>query len=242
MRDVQTTIGDYYRETARTDDLDALATRVRSCVGFIQRVNDLLAGSESPARADYSSMLACPIDTRIEIIQAFKYARNITQHLLHPVRPRASALIGGIEVGMRIYAVWQEVPNDVHRKLYPSTQALKPHYDRHLNGKEVTETFLEAARFYFTICPDIVHRDATGEWTGFPLAHQAGVLARLHPEEPADESSARTWLDRRRPGGERRVIAGSLHAKGATDASLWVHFRAEMFLLAVLRNPRSGQY
>jgi len=211
MRDVQVSIGDYYRETARTDDPDALATRVRSCVGFIQVLNELLR-KQSGANRVYNAMFDAPEDPRISVIRAFEYARHLTQHVLHPVRPDPSALIGGFGLGMRIYAVWEEVPSSAHGRLKDTTKVLKPDYDQNLNGEEVTGTFLDAARFFFEVCPDLVHRDTNGEWTGFPLRHQAGVPNRLHPEEPLDEAAALLWLAQRRPGGDRRVISGSLRS------------------------------
>jgi len=59
-------------------------------------------------------------------------------------------------------------------------------------------------------CPDLVNCDADGEWLGFPLDDQPGVSDRLHPQEPTDEAAARTWLNERRPGGDCRIIVGSL--------------------------------
>jgi hypothetical protein len=87
---------------------------------------------------------------------------------------------------------------------------LKSYYDQYLKGEEVVGTLLDAAHFFFEVCPDLVHRDTNGEWTGFPLRHQAGVPNRLHPEEPLDEAAALLWLAQRRPGGDCRVISGSL--------------------------------
>lgn len=116
MRDVQVSIGDYYRETARTDDPDALATRVRSCVGFIQVLNELIR-KQSGANLTYRAMFDAPEDPRVGVIRAFEYARHLTQHVLHPVRPNTSALIGGLTVGMRIYAVWEDVPLAAHGRL-----------------------------------------------------------------------------------------------------------------------------
>lgn len=211
MRDVQVSIGDYYRETARTDDPDALATRVRSCVGFIQVLNELIR-KQSGANLTYRAMFDAPEDPRVGVIRAFEYARHLTQHVLHPVRPNTSALIGGLTVGMRIYAVWEDVPLAAHGRLKDPTKVLKPDYDQYLKAEEVTGTFLDAARFFFEVCPDLVHRDANGEWTGLPLRHQAGVPNRLHPEEPLDEAAAILWLAQRRPGGDRRVISGSLRS------------------------------
>jgi hypothetical protein len=89
MRDVQVAIGDYYGETGRTYDPDALATRVRSCVGFAQVLNELLR-KQSGANIDYRAMFDARQDPRVGIIQAFEYARHLTQHVLHPVRPKPS--------------------------------------------------------------------------------------------------------------------------------------------------------
>lgn len=208
MRDVQVSIGDYHRETSGTSDPDALATRVRTCVAFIQVVNELLRNSG--VHRDYRAMFKPPEDPRIGVIQAFEYVRHLMQHVLHPVRPYPSSLIGGYALGLRTYASWETVPRSAHDRLKASTQQLSPYYDQYLSGHEVTGTFLNAAQFFHDVCPDVVHRDAGGEWTGFPLDHQPGVADRLHPEEPHDHASASLWMVQRRPGGDRRVISGTM--------------------------------
>jgi hypothetical protein len=114
MRDIQVSVGDYYRETSRTDDPEALATRVRSCIGFVQVLNELLR-KQTEAKSAYSAMFKAPEDLRTEVIRAFEYARHLTQHVLHPVRSNPSSLIGGLNLGMRVYAVWEEVPSSAHK-------------------------------------------------------------------------------------------------------------------------------
>jgi hypothetical protein len=242
MRDVQVSIGDYYRETARTDDPDALATRVRSCVGFIQVLNELLRKQSSGStNRTYCALFEPPEDPRVGIVRAFKYARNLTQHVLHPVRPNPSTLIGGLTVGMRIYAVWEDVPPAAHERLKNETKDLKPDYDQCLKGEEVTRTFLDAARFFYEVCPDLVHRDANGEWTGFPLRHQASVANRLHPEEPPDEAAALTWMAQRRPGGDRRVITGSLQGADHERILYGFTFVGQRSFTPLLRDRRASQ-
>ena len=210
MRDIQVSIRDYYRCSAGFVDADELATPVRSCVAFIQSINDVLQHDFSK-QVDYSSMFLLPLDPRVGIIRAFTYVRNVGQHLLHPVRPDPNQVVGGIGLGCRTYATWQEIPSSIHDRLHASTQKLRPYYDNLLNGKEVTGTFLDAARLLWQVCPGIVHRMPNGEWTGFPLRHQAGVGSRLHPEEPDDEQGALAWMDSRKPGGDVRVLCGCLH-------------------------------
>ncbi len=69
----------------------------------------------------------------------------------------------------------------VHGPLTSSTKVLRPIYEQNLQDQEVVGTLLDAARFFAEVCPDIVHRQANGECTGFPLRHQAGVSSRLRP-------------------------------------------------------------
>lgn len=207
MRDVQVLIGDYYRATGLTDDPDELGTRVRVCVAFVQVMNELLR-KQSGVTADYQLLFKPPEDPHVGIIQGFEYARHLTQHVLHPVRPERRSIIGGVW-GLRTYAVWSDVPMSAHGRLKQATQKLKLHYDTHLLGREVTDTLLDAAGFFYRVCPSVVHRDGKGEWTGFPLSHQPGVAQRLHPEEPLDESKALLWMAQRPPGGDQRVIAGA---------------------------------
>jgi len=209
MRDIQTSIASYYRCSTGFVDAERLATPVRACVAFIQVVNDVLRNDFSQ-QALYRSLFELPHDPRVEILQAFQYVRNVGQHLIHPVAPDAAHAVGGIGLGYRTYARWQEIPLNVHARLHSGTQALKVYYDTHLLGKEVTTTFLAAARVFWEICPDSVDRRPNGEWTAFPLRHQPGVDLRLHPEEPEDRYAALQWMARRKPGGDSRVICGCL--------------------------------
>jgi hypothetical protein len=209
MRDIQVSIADYYRSSTGFVTADDLATPVRTCMAFIQVLNDVLRKDFSK-QAGYRALFDPPHDPRTELIQAFKYIRNVGQHVRHPVKPNASQVVGGIGLGYRTFASWEDVPRSVHQRLLTPTKELKVHYDAHLLGKEVTDTFLEAARFFWEICPDLVDRQSNGDWTGFPLRHQAGVSGRLHPEEPQDQTEAVTWMSARRPGGDLRVVCGCL--------------------------------
>jgi hypothetical protein len=146
----------------------------------------------------------------VDLIEAVKYARNVDQHVFHIVEPgETDALIGGLH-GYRSYVVWDEVPLTAHNDLHRSTQALKPHYDAELKGKDVTEAMIGVLRFYGSLDPAIIHRDDRGEWTGFPLADQPGVASPLHPEEPLDEAAAAAWLDARQPNGDARVVCAQV--------------------------------
>lgn len=213
MRDIQVSVADYYRECARTVDEDALGTRVRTCVSFIQVVHDQLRKHGSMG-AQYQELFLQPAEPGSQLVRGFEYARHVVQHVLHPVRPSPSAMVGGFLVGLRLYAEWQPIPSSVHGRLTRSTQDLRPFYDHELSGREVTRTLLDAAAFFGRVCPVAVHRDHNGEWTGFPLRHQPGVSDRLHPEEPFEEAEALKWMSSRRPGGDRRVIVGSLDGPG----------------------------
>lgn len=142
-------------------------------------LNDLLT-NESSLASVYQVVTGSTPDARLEVVLAFKYVRNVMQHVLHPVRPNENALIGGLH-GLRVYTLWEDIPPAVHVALRPGTQALRPHFDKHLLGKEVTDTLLQAAWAFAQVSPDLVHR-AGGAWTGFPLQAQPGVAARLHPD------------------------------------------------------------
>jgi hypothetical protein len=213
MRDLQVSVGNYYRCSEGFGvEAEVLATSVRSSIDFVQVVNELLRKQTSKTAA-YCAIFEPPADSRAGSIEAFEYVRNVTQHI-DPVRPQLAATVGGGDLGFRTYARWMEIPLSVHGRLTSSTKALRPSYERNLQDQEVVGTLLDVARIFAEVCPDLVHRQANGEWTGFPLLHQPGVSLRLHPEEPVDQVAALGWMARRRPGGDLRVICGSL-----TDAS-----------------------
>ena len=214
MRDVQVSIEDFYRSsTGFGVDAEVLATPAKNAISAVQALNDLLTNAFSQKRA-YGHLFDPPLNPLAEVICAFKYVRNVAQHVIHPVEPASNAVVGGVGLGFRTFSLWPAVPVSVHAQLRPATQALQPHYQARLMGREVVETLLEAAQFFWEVCPDLVHRRADGEWTGFPLRHQAGVSSRLHPEEPIDALRAANWMDARRPGGDLRVLCGSLDGLG----------------------------
>lgn len=208
MRDLQVSIAEYQR--ARTDfgvDEPDLARHVRSCATFVQTVNEMFK-KQSGRTSEYRALLDDPTDPRSDVIKGFEYARQVTNHVA-PIHVDPTAVLGGVH-GYRTYAIWDTVPTNIHERLTAPTKTLKPYFDAQLAGREVVDTLLDAARFYWEVCPDVVHRDAHGEWSGFPLRHQPGVSSRLHPEEPLDPTLARTWLAQRRPNGDYRVICGHL--------------------------------
>lgn len=207
MKDIQDTTAAYYAETARGGDLGA---HVRNWLTRVQNLNDLLT-EQLGDRSTYKAIFDSPPAASAGLINAVKYARNVDQHLMHIVAPSEDHLIGGGTHGLRIYAFWEPIPPATHALLRSGTQALQPAYQAHLEGKEVTGTMLAVLRFFADLAPQIVHRDGRGEWTGFPLMNQPGVLRPLHPEEPVDDvAAAKRWLNSRRPNGDLRVIAGQV--------------------------------
>jgi hypothetical protein len=210
MRDVQSAVAGYYAEAARGGDLGG---PVRAFLSSAQAVNDLLTKDATNA-ASYTAIFVRPTSTAPEVIEGVKYARNVAQHVLHIVRPSDDTVLVGGTLGLRIYAVWDEIPQTVHDRLHKGTRSLKASYDSALLGREVVGTMMEVLRFYLAINPAIIHRDDRGEWTGFPLMSQPGVADPLHPEEPSELDDARTWLDSRRPNGDARVVCGQVTLEG----------------------------
>lgn len=214
MRDVQTAVAKYYAETAQGGDL---GVPVRGFLASAQVVNDLLANQTTDA-SSYKALFVQrtkPSPAAVEAIEAVKYARNVAQHVLHIVRPSDDTVLVGGQLGLRIYAVWDEVPQAAHDRLTNRrTLALKASYDSALLGKEVVGTMMDTLRFYQAVNAEIVHRDARGEWTGFPLMSQPGMPAPLHPDEPDDLEAARKWLNARIPNGDARVVCGQITFEG----------------------------
>ncbi|HEX7165518.1 MAG TPA: hypothetical protein VF230_00925 [Acidimicrobiales bacterium] len=221
MRDVQVSIADYHRRTAGfIADPDDYTTPVRSAVAFIQKLNDVMR--TELATPDYRILFEARLargDHGARTIEAFRYVRNVGQHLLHPVVPEPDAVFGNnLGLGFRTSSHWRGVPPDVHVLLHEPTRALKPHYDQLVACRPTLEPLLDACQFFAEICPELVHRDETGEWTGFPLRVQWGTMDRIHPDEPihtfadrvGSEDALRRWLDARPPGGDFRWIAAKV--------------------------------
>jgi hypothetical protein len=187
MRDVQVSIADYYRLTSGfIEDPAHFTTPVRATVAFIQKLNDVFRsdfGQRDRFKTIFRNRLAAG-DRGTETIEAIRYVRNVGSHQIYPVQPSTARIVGNQRLGYRTSALWEPIPRAVHRKTHPPTQALKPHYDQHLQGQPVLDSFLDAARFFWLVCPLVVDRNEVGEWTGFPLRHQAGVDTRLHPDIP----------------------------------------------------------
>jgi len=211
MRDLQVSIADYYRNTSGFLELaDQFTTPARAAVTFVVKVHEVLLkdfGQQAKYRQVFDARLAGG-DAGAEIIEGFRYLRNVGQHLIHPVVPSTNAVVGGMQVRYRSYGLWQQVPRSTHRRLRSGTQSLRGFYDRRLLGEEVVDTLLSAARFFAEVCRMIPHLKENGEWTGFPLRHQAGVGSRLHPMEPRETTESQRWMNSRAPGGDFRLICG----------------------------------
>lgn len=207
MGDIQESVAAYYAETARGGNV---GRHVRNWLSSVQTLNDLLT-NELGDNATYASLFGTTPTPGAELISAVKYARNADQHVMQIIAPpRADSLVGGLH-GLRTYALWEPIPQAVHDKLHKGTKANQPPYVANLEGKEVTRTMLAVLRFFADIAPQIVHRDERGEWTGFPLKAQPGVLDALHPDEPVhDIAAAHAWLKSRPPNGDARVVVGQV--------------------------------
>lgn len=212
MRDLQVVGSAYYAHTVGTGSAEDQATSVRSFLSAAQVLNDLLTKSVAD-KAAYAALFksAAP---GTEVVAAVKYVRNVSQHVLHVVRPSRTVRIVGGDLGFRRYMDWDEVPNDVHDQLHRGTQSLRPHSRAQPEGREVMGTMLTALRFFAGLHPDIVHHDRRGEWTGFSLMSQPGMSPPLHPEEPADQTVAWEWLNTRVPNGVCRVISAQVTVDG----------------------------
>lgn len=213
MLDVQLSIRDYYDATGATQDLEIIGSRLRQSVCSVQRLNELLGVAVRKRHIDFRQTNAEP---HKELTFAFKYLRNVLEHVTSLVRPVPQSMIGNPFGHFRIYHRWAEVDPWVHNELRSASQDLAPFYDMRLRGKWVTGTLLDAAKTFGGIHPDLVHRDHQGEWLGFPLPQHDDVSERLHPEEPEDHRDALAWMNGRRPGGDFRMICGTLSAWGST--------------------------
>jgi hypothetical protein len=246
MRDLQVSIALLHRAgSGFFGESEPLVTEVRAACAFVQKVNDVLRNDVGQAEK-YRRICQRRLDagdSDLELVQAFRYVRHVISHRLVQVSPDTNSVIGGWEIGFRTYPTWADVPVSAHQKMDPRTQALKPYYDRHLLGQDVTDSLLQVARVYAELCPQIVHLDDRGEWTGFPLRTQPGVPSRVHPLEPLLDTTDpkllaahRRWLTQRRPGGDFRLIAGHLKHDGDT----WVvgmTFRGNYSFLPFVESP-----
>lgn len=212
MGDIQVAAAAFYAKTATSADVESLGTEVRTFLSAAQTLNERLSGSITEKEAYQSELLKADIG---ELIDAVKYVRNVSQHVLHVVRPSedSGVLVGGLH-GLRVYVVWDDVPLAAHSSLRPSTQALRPAFEARLRGQEVTGTMLSVLRAFATLAPQIVHRDRRGEWTGFPLKTQPSMPGRLHPEEPEDLEESFAWLNSRPPNGDARLVVGQVTIEG----------------------------
>ncbi|CCQ47182.1 hypothetical protein ARTSIC4J27_3162 [Pseudarthrobacter siccitolerans] len=212
MGDIQVAASAFYAKTATSADVESLGTEVRTFLSAAQTLNERLGGSITEKEAYQSALYGTAIG---ELINAIKYVRNVSQHVLHVVRPSedSGALVGGLH-GLRIYVAWDEVPPAAHDSLRPRTQSLRPAFEARLRGQEVTGTMLSVLRAFATLAPQIVHRDQRGEWTGFPLKTQPSMPGRLHPDEPEDLEESFAWLNSRPPNGDARLVVGQVTVGG----------------------------
>jgi len=211
MRDVQEAASAFYARTAATASVDDLGTEVRTFLSATQTLNERLFKSIADTGTYRANLAGTGLG---ELLDAVRYVRNVTQHVLHVVRPSSDAALIGGQHGLRLYVVWDDVPVTAHSSLHPPTQALRPAFEKHLQGKNVTDTMLAVLEGIASVAPQIVHRSLSGEWSGFPLKNQPAVVGRLHPEEPTELQDAFAWLNSRAPGCDSRIAVGRVTVDG----------------------------
>lgn len=210
MGDIQSATSGYYAESRRGGDLGVWVRRFLSAT---QALNEILQLQISN-KGTYRDILATGSHPNSDIIDAVKFARNVSQHTLHIVRPSDHVtLVGGLH-GMRAYAVWDTIPSEIVSQLRPNTRTLESTYRAHLEGQEVASTMLTVLRFFAEVNSAIIHRDENGEWSGFPLQDQPGVSLPLHPEEPLCHAGRGEWLNGRLPNGDCRLVLGQTTVDG----------------------------
>ena len=177
MRDLQVSIGDYYRCSEGFGvEAEVLATPVRSSIGFVQVLNELLR-KQTSRTAEYCAIFEPPLDSRAGIIQAVEYVRHVTQHI-DPVRPQSAATFGGAwdsdsertRRGRRSHCPCMETPDVEH-------QGFKAYLRKTFRAERSSARCSMLARFFAEVCRALVDRQANGEWTGFPLRHQPACRA-----------------------------------------------------------------
>jgi hypothetical protein len=208
MGDVQMAVSAFYAQTARSVASDSLGTEVRTFLSATQTLHERLSET-------LQDRIALSDTNTHVLIDAIRYVRNVSQHVLHVVRPseEGRVLIGGPD-GLRMYVVWDDVPSTAHAALRPKTQQLRSAFETRLCGQDVTSTMLSVLRAFASLVPQIIDRDQFGEWRGFPLQAQPSVPGPVHPEEPDDLEAARAWLDSRPPNGDARLIVGQVTIDG----------------------------
>lgn len=217
MGDVQSATSGYYAESRRGGDLGVWVRRFLSAT---QALNEILQ-FQIKDKETYGNLLATGSHPSSGVIDAVKFARNVSQHILYIVRPSDDVtLVGGVH-GMRTYAVWDTIPSEIVLQLRAGTQTLESAYQSHLEGQEVTGTMLAVLRFFADVNSSIIHRDSNGEWSGFPLQDQPGVAFPLHPEEPLSPAGYEAWLNDRLPNGDCRLVLGQVTVEG--NAYLFGH-------------------
>lgn len=148
-RDLQLSVSRYYAGTASGEDLGAL---VRAFISHTQTINDWLTNVIVDA-ASYKANFQSSRHVLADYIEAVKYVRNVSEHVMHIVKPDDKVRVVGGKFGMRLYARWEAIPPAVDARLRANTRALRPHYESKLQDREVMSTMMQVLRFYADIAP-----------------------------------------------------------------------------------------
>ena len=154
MRDLQIGAARYYAETASGGEIGAT---VRAFIANCQILNDWFVNAIADA-ASYSALFGPIRHAGADVIDAMKHVRNVSQHVLHVVKPSDTVALVGGTLGLRSCTRWEAIPMDVHANLHRRTQALRPTYEANLEGKELMGAMMAVLRFYADVAPNIVHR------------------------------------------------------------------------------------
>jgi len=190
------------------DNIDQVLFAIDHALVSIRTLDKLLEDSD---KTGYVSTR----NTAGEVVRGLTGPRNAAVHFDDIVEPDVKRAVGPID-GHRfiIYPRWKmrsEIPPDAFSKTAAgSLQA----YDSAVAGRLLSDTLMDALKFFDVCDKTILPRDAAGQISGLPLPPMTipGYI-RLHPDWPSHEEAAvnaRATAQAKPPEGDKRRVIGWL--------------------------------
>lgn len=149
---------------------------------------------DKTAGGPYRTLRANRLDG--QTVRGLKIVRNSHVHSKLTTDPSLHRVVGPVAGGLwRLYVSWpqyDDLPMDIRTGAMSPSAKLQTTYERHVAGRDVIDTLLDALAFFAAADPSIATWDSAAELQGYPLQQLPGPPGEYQRHTPFNPS-LRDW-------------------------------------------------
>jgi hypothetical protein len=161
------------------------------------------------------------------VVRGLTAPRNAAVHFHDVIDPDVKRAVGPIDGRFIIFPRWKtrnDIPADAFAKTAAGTLTA---FDAAVGGRNVTDTLLDAVKFFDECDDSLLERSPDGQIKGLPLAPlPIGGYHRLHPDWPTHEEAhdkIRAGAASAIPIGTERLVKGVVRHAELGVLHVWLH-------------------